>query len=293
MANKFEEKIKDDPYLLWLSKTRGLSENTVENYYKYYKHLKKIEITQENINAFLQSKKNNSVVRACIKCLLEFLYENKLLEEEIIMPPHKTGSKKKRIIRNFSQDQIKKVREYSYNKNFQEGVLFDLLYYGALRREEIVTVKVNSFDWSTFFEDHHKHCKLLVLGKGKKHREVLIHPDTISKIWDKYKEIKYIHDNMTFDYIISLLTSNNALLFKNIYKWKVWQIIKRNSLRSIGISIRPHELRHTRATELERNGAEIRTIQHYLGHSSPQITEIYLHTTQTQSLQKMMDIVND
>ena len=289
MKQETNEDDGEDPYLKWLRQARGLSETTISLYGLYYKHFVKGDLTQETINAFIIQRKNNSVVRGFIKSFLQFLK----LDGEFVIPPKKTGKKKKRIIRNFSQDQINKVRAYSYDASLKDGLIFDLAYYGALRRVELMPIKINSFDWSTYFNDPEKHCKLLITGKGKKQREVLIHPDPIKKLLDYYLENKVISVEMDVEDWINTLSSNASLLFKGLYTRQIYKIINRNSKRSIGISIRPHELRHTRATELERNGAEIRTIQHYLGHSSPQITEIYLHTTQTQSLQKMIGIVND
>jgi len=283
-----------DLYLRWLYEARGLSQTTISHYNSYYKHFKKRDLTQENINAFLQQKKNNSVVRGFIKSFLEFLLAQDLIDEDQFeIPKQKTGKKKKRIITNYSQDQIRKVRDYSYKQSFRDGLLFDLIYYGALRRIEVLSIKVNSFDWSTYFEDPEKYCKLLILGKGKKQREVLINSKTIKKLLDRYLKTNLLNVNMTPDVVINTLTSNNSPLFKGMYYRHIHRIITRNSERSIGIAMRPHELRHTRATELENSGASIRSVQHYLGHSTPQITEIYLHTTQSQSLQKISDLVND
>ena len=292
MANKNDTEIKeDDPYLRWLHEARGLSETTISHYNSYYKHFVKGELSQTAINSFLMNKKNNSVVRGFMKSFLQYCG----LTDRFLIPPKKTGKKKKRIIRDFSPNQIKKVKDYSYKVSFGGGLLFDLLYYGALRKIEIMPLKTNSFDWATYFNDPklNKHCKLLVYGKGKKQREVLIPPIVMNKLLEKYFESGLITHEMDVDVWINTLTSDVSQLLDGIYSRNINRIIGRNSLKVIGIAIRPHELRHTRATELEKQGASIRSVQHYLGHSSPQITEIYLHTTQTQSLQKMMDVVND
>lgn len=291
MANKIDEENKEiaDPYLRWLGEVRGLSQTTISHYNSYYKHFVKRDLTQENINAFLQEKKNNSVVRGFMRSFLQFLKQI----DNFKIPEKKTGKKKKRIIRDFSQDQIKKVRVYSYDQSLRDGLIFDLIYYGALRRIELLPIKINSFDWATYFDDPEKYCKLLITGKGKKQREVLIHPNPMKKLLNHFLKNKVINVQMDKDVLINILTSNASLLFKGLYTRQIYKIISRNSERSIGIAIRPHELRHTRATELEKSGASIRSIQHYLGHSTPQITEIYLHTKPTQSLQKISDLVND
>jgi len=215
------------------------------------------------------------------------------VEDAFQILKQKTGKKKKTIVRDFSQNQIKKVRVYSYDQSLRDGLIFDLIYYGALRRIELLPIKINSFDWATYFDDPDKYCKLLITGKGKKQREVLINPHPIKQLLNYYLKNKVININMDQDLLINTLTSNASLLFKGLYTRQIYKIINRNSRRSIGIAIRPHELRHTRATKLEKDGASIRSIQHYLGHSTPQITEIYLHTKPSQSLKSMMDIVND
>jgi len=278
----------EDPYLKWLREQKGLSKTTILLYNRHYKSFVQLDLSQEVIDAFLQKQKNNSVVRGFMRSFLEFLK----VEDQFKIPKSSTGKKKKRIIRNFSREQIRKVREYSYNKSLKDGLIIDLLYFGALRLMEIQTIKVNSFDWDTFLDDPTKFCKLLIVGKGKKQREVLINHGTLKKLLDYYLKTKVINVSMNKDDLVGVLSSNNSHLFKDLYERKIWGIIKRNAEKSIGIAMRPHELRHTRATELEKSGASIRSVQHYLGHSSPQITEIYLHTTQTQSLQKIMDLVN-
>ena len=277
----------DDPYLEWLRKSKGLSKTTVWGYYKYYRHFVKLDFTQKNINVFLQQKKNNSLVRGFMRSFILFLE----VEDRFTIPPKPSGKKKKRIIRNFAIEQIRQVSNYCYDQSLKDGLIFDIIYYGALRRVEITTIKINSFDWDSY--DPEKNCKLLIFGKGKKQREVLIPPKVIDKLLDHYLDVRILNKEMNRDDLVAVLSSNTDPLFKDLSEWRVWKNIKRNSERSIGIAIRPHELRHTRATELERSGASIRSIQHYLGHSTPQITEIYLHITQTQSLDKIREIVDN
>lgn len=278
----------DDPYLKWLRKSRGLSLTTVYHYYTYYKDFVKMDLTQKNINKYLQQRKNNSVVRGFMKSFLEFLK----VDKEFVIMRKPTGTIKKRIIRKFTPDQIKKVSSYCYDKSLRHGLMFDLLYYGALRIDELISVRVNSFDWEGFFNNPDKHCKLIVIGKGKKHRPVLIPAKTINKLLENYLENKVIDDHMGKSEIVDKLSIIDDPLFHNLYSKRIWLDVKHNSERSIGIAIRPHELRHTRATELERQGASIRSIQYYLGHSNAQTTEIYLHTTQKTSLQNIREIVD-
>lgn len=279
----------EDPYLKWIKKIKGLSKTTIYLYANHYKQFSAQDLTQDLINDFLQKKKNTSVARGFVKSYLEFLGR----PDDFTMPKHSTGKKKKRVIRDYTFDQIHKVRVFSYEQSIKEGLIFDIIYFGALRLMEILDIKVNSFYWSDYFKDPSKFCKLHVFGKGKKERPVLVHPETMQHLINLYLKKKVINPYMSSEDRVNALTQIKSPVFKDLYERKVWKIIKRNSKKAVGIEMRPHELRHTRATELERQGASIRSIQHYLGHSSPQITEIYLHTTQEQSLQEIMEIVND
>lgn len=278
----------DDAYLKWLRKSKGLSQTTVWHYYTYYKGFVKLDLNQANINKYLQQKKNNSVVRGFMKSFLEFLE----VERKFVIMRKPTGRIKKRIIRNYTQDQIKKVIVYCYNRSLRHGLMFDILYHGALRLDELISINVNSFDWNEYFNDPTKHCKLIVIGKGKKHRPVLIPPATINKLLESYLANGLITGDLSKNEIVEKLTVIDDPLFHNLYAMRIWLDIKNNSKRSIGIAIRPHELRHTRATELEKQGASIRSIQHYLGHAHAESTEIYLHTTQKASLQNIRKIID-
>lgn len=277
----------EDPYLKWLRESKGLSKATVYHYYTYYKDFFKIDLTQKSIDKYLQKRKNNKVVRGFMKSYLEFLKKDR----EFFLIKKPTGRIKKRVIRNFTPDQIKKVSEYSYKQSTRDGLMFDIIYYGALRLGEVISIKANSFDWSSWFDDPSKYCKLVILGKGKKQRVVLAHPVTINKLLDKYIELKIINIEMSEEDLIDTLSKIQDPLFHNLYAKRIWMQITRNSKRSIGIAIRPHELRHARATELEKQGVPIRSIQHYLGHSNPQTTEIYLHISEKASLENIQRII--
>lgn len=270
----------------YLKKTRGISDRTIYNYIStYYRHFVNQDLTQKNIDKFIQSKNNCSMARGFMKSYLEFLKKHK----EFDLPERKTGRTKKRIIRPISNNEVKAIRKYCYSNKMREGVMFDLLYYGALRRSETLTIKTNSFDWDNWFKDPDEFCFFKVIGKGKKERNVLVHPDAIRFILDLYLNKGLINDHMNKEEIIIKLNSIDDQLF-DMGEWNIWRIIKRNSKHALGRDVRPHEIRHARATELLNNGASIRDVQQYLGHSNVAITEIYLHTKEKVSLNRIKNI---
>ena len=273
-------------YCDYLKKIKGLSDRTAYLYLTYHRGFVVRPLTQANINAFVSSKNNNSVCRGYMKSYLEFLKRKK----EFDLPITKTGSKKKRLIRPVSLIEIKKVSDLAYLSKERDGIIIDLLYYGALRRGEILTIKINSFAWAEFFGNPNNYGKVRVMGKGKKERIVIVPPKVLKTLLSIYLDMKIITNFMLPKEIIEKLNSMDSPLFKKLSEWSVWGIVKKHSVRHLKRDIRPHEIRHARATELEESGASIKDIQRYLGHASLTTTEIYLHSDEGKALERIKDI---
>lgn len=283
-----------NPYVAWLI-AKKLSNNTVYLYWRYYDRFSKYDFSQQGIDEFFANKKiNNSISRAFIKSLLEFLE----MSDRFKLPPKPIGKKKKRIIRKLTGDQIKNIRRVAYDEKNIFGFLFDFIYYGALRRSEVSKIMINSLNWGVWFDDINKPCEMIIrLGKGNKDRIVLIPSNVVSNFLEFYMKKENINPTDMRGFVSTLSNTSKPIFMKRdgsaLNGWKVWKVIKKLSDKAIGIEIRPHEIRHARATHLERKGMSIRSIQHYLGHSTPQITETYLHTTTKQSLKKVKEFMQN
>lgn len=263
----------------YLANTKGLGERTVELYLYYYGSLDlDLLSNQEYVNAFVQSHKNNSVIRGMLLNALKF----KGLHRKIDMPPTPTGAKMKRLIRSISKEEIDIMRRSLYKHSFKHGLVFDLIYQGALRRAEVPTIRISSFQWLSWFENTNKFCKLRVMGKGKKERTVLINPETAHAILDFFQKNKPDMDLLSFvnsDQILFSTQTGEPITEKMVY-----YVIQRGSKKYLGRNIRTHELRHQRATELQRSGVSLIDLRNYLGHSNLTTTEIYLHVNERESL---------
>ncbi|RLF58029.1 MAG: hypothetical protein DRN27_06525 [Thermoplasmata archaeon] len=289
----YKEKAWDmnDPYINWLKKSRGVGRTTVFHYSTYYRKMKMIgDLNQKSISKFIQDNKNNCVVRAFVNSMIKYLATNDIIID-FEMPPKVTGRKKKKITKDYSKSEIKIMRGACYGKNKYTGVLFDILYDGALRRAEVPQIKINSFDWNDYFANQKKkNIGLKIEGKGKKERVVLIRRSVFDLIISDMLDKKIINMDMDINSILSNLNSLEIyVLNKTRDGWVIWNIIRKISEKCIGRAMRPHEIRHTRATELQDMGVNIRDIQHYLGHSNPQITEIYLHTKPKTSIKHILE----
>jgi len=271
-------------FVEYLTLTKGLMYRTINHYIGYYKLMNhSIPFNQEYCNKFLQDHKNHTVVRGMMLNLLAFRKLNKIID----MPPKKTGSPSKRVARGVTKADIDKLTTYLYDKEFKMGLIFELVYQGALRRSEVPTIRINSFKWLDWLTDINKPCLLIVLGKRDKERVVLINPETAEKLLNTYRQ-KYKLDTLDK---IETFANSESLIFKKLTEKDIYNYIKRGSKKCLGKDIRPHELRHARATELEKMGVPVKDIKVYLGHSTLATTEIYLHTSEKESIENIQKIM--
>jgi integrase len=268
----------------YLSKTKRVSPKTLKDYSGYFKLIDQSKALDQNyVNSFLQEHNNNVNIRGMMSNLLQFLG----LDFTIRMPPKPTGKKKKRVIRPITKEEIERFKDYLYSISFKHGLVFDLLYQGAMRRAEIKSIKINSFEWNNWINTREEFCELIILGKNDKERRVLINSETMEKILNYYIK-KGGADINNLDPFFN----SSSLLFQQrngtpVNEAFVYTMIKRGSKRCLGKDIRPHELRHHRATELEAKRVSIKSIKNYLGHSNLTTTEIYLHQSEAEGLKEI------
>ncbi|MCT6903524.1 MAG: tyrosine-type recombinase/integrase, partial [Lactobacillus sp.] len=145
----------------------------------------------------------------------------------------------------------------------------------GIRVSELINLK---------FTDLHEELKLVkVFGKGSKERLIPISKVALSWI-DSYKE-------KVRDPLILKVGKNTDFIFLNsrggsLTRQAVWQIIKHYcKLAGIQKNVTPHTLRHTFATHLLENGADLRVVQEILGHSDISTTQIYTNLSQKHIIQ--------
>jgi integrase/recombinase XerC len=144
-----------------------------------------------------------------------------------------------------------------------------LFYATGIRVSELSSLQPKNIMWTNH--------TARVLGKGNKEREIFIHPVAFQQILDYY--------NIRGELINAKTKQDPGYLFlsrqgKQLNPSSIWYIIK-NASRKNGLfqDVHPHMLRHSFATHLLENGADIRTVQELLGHQSLSTTQIYTHIT--------------
>jgi len=275
--------IKD--YQSYLRIERGLSKNTIENYGFDIERLclflesNKIEvsplkITDETIQQFIYqvSKELNPRSQARIISGLKSFFSYLIFEDyrndnplELIESP-KTGRKLPDTLAVQEIDALIAAIDLSSNEGERNRAMLETLYGCGLRVSELVSLKISDL----FFDEGF----IKIIGKGNKERFV-----PIGKLIQKYIQI-YQNE------IRSSLTIKKGCedtLFLNrrgnqLTRAMIFTIIKDLAVK-IGLkkNISPHTLRHSFATHLLENGADLRSIQLMLGHESITTTEIYVH----------------
>ena len=141
-----------------------------------------------------------------------------------------------------------------------------MLYATGVRVGELVSIKVKDIDRSS--------RSILILGKGNKERYVT-YGDYCSDILDLYLNDAYNKLNIkNSEYLF--LNNNGGELTDRGVRYILDQVIKKTSLKK---NISPHMIRHSFATHLLNEGADLLSVQKLLGHESIKATQIYTHVT--------------
>ena len=282
------EQLKE--YSEFLKGTKGLSDCSIKHYKEKMRDFDVGKTSQEYCDQYIQQKKNSNQVRGA---MLNF-FQMVGLDRTFFLPPRKSGRKRVRLVRPVSDEDIDKVSKYLHSKEFRHGIMFDVMFEGALRRSETPTVKLNSFNWEEFLKDPTKPCQLKIIGKGDKQRIVLVSQKTAEKIFNHFAE----RTDCGGEEFIERLIKSEKFLFANKDQKpfsiiKVWNIIHKGSIEAIGRDIRLHELRHQRSLNLLKMGIPIHQVKSYLGHSSVATTEIYLHQEVEESIKSISEVLKN
>ncbi|EFH29309.1 MAG: site-specific tyrosine recombinase XerD [Lactobacillus mulieris] len=275
-------------FLRFCSLERGLSKNTVDSYQldlnQFIEYLDKEKITDwpEDpliIDSYLakqrdEGKKTSTISRG-ITTLRRF-YRYLLRQHILVVDPLiqiDTPKQEKRLPLALSQKEVEQLLaqpDIKTTTGLRDRAILELLYATGMRVSELINLKE---------ADLHTDLKIIrVLGKGSKERLVPVTDFALNWL-DKY--LKNVRDPALLKKGVAcdfLFLNNRA---GQLTRQAVWQSIKKYSkLAKIDKDITPHTLRHTFATHLLENGADLRVVQEILGHSDISTTQIYTNLSQ-------------
>lgn len=272
-------------YQNYLKLERGLSENTIENYTFDIEKLvlfletnsitqTPINITEETIQQFiyhissLVNARSQSRVISGLKSFFTYiLFEDYRKDNplELIEVP-KTGRKLPDTLSTIEIDQLIASIDLSTPEGERNRAILETLYSCGLRVSELTNLKISDL----FFEEGF----VKVTGKGNKQRFVPI-GKTTEKYILIYKEQIRNHLNIQKGFEDTLFLNRRG---KQLTRAMIFTIIKDLTVKiNLKKTISPHTFRHSFATHLLENGADLRSIQLMLGHESITTTEVYMH----------------
>lgn len=239
------------------------------------------EISSTIIRSWLASLKESNVTSKSILrkiSSLKSFFKFHLRKGTIITSPtiHLTTPKvKKRLPVFVMEDAMKHLLEYDFGDDWDgltQQLIIHLFYHTGIRVSELANLKQNQVDTSL--------SQIKVLGKGNKERIIPISNNLLCLI-KKYLEKRNDINIPLSDF---LLNNKNG---KSLSSKKLYDIVKELLGKVTTLKKKsPHVLRHSFATHLMNNGAELNAVKELLGHASLAATQIYTHN----SIEKLKEI---
>lgn len=235
-----------------------------------------VTVTTRDITSFIEFSydcglKRSSIERriASLRSFFSFLERRDILPanpaERILYP-----KKGKRLPKNLHHSQVEEILNFPCTSfiDFRDRALLECFYSTGARVAELASADLSHCDLDS--------CRLRVMGKGAEERIVFLTEGTARCIRD---------------YLAARVERFGALgepLFVNNRGGRITErgmfdiVVKRTRMAGFAGTVTPHTFRHSFATELLKNGADIRALQEMLGHKNLSTTQIYTHTTREQ-----------
>lgn len=287
-----------DEFLSFLMTEKNYSKNTCVSYSEdlldYYSFFMKnketdsenllINKTKKDIEEYIKNlsmnEMNSSSISRHISSIKAF-YKYLLLEKKVKNDPSEAiimPKQDKRLPKVLSIEEVDKLLDILVTTNFdvRNKAMLELMYSSGLRVSELISLKINDIDLDMDY--------VRVFGKGSKERIIPI-GDYAKNALISYLNIR--SELLKKDPCDLLFLNNHG---KGMTRQGFFKILKKIALeKGIKTELSPHVLRHSFASHLLQNGADLRSIQELLGHSDISSTQIYTHISNKQLKQNYED----
>ena len=282
-----------DHYLNYLAVERGLANNTLDAYgrdlarYLDYLESQKI-VALENISAavvlrFLSHLKNAGLsprsrarALAALRTFHKFLVREKITKDnptdQVVSP--KSLTPLPHTLAPLDVESLLSSPKGESALAWRDRAMLEIIYATGLRVSELVSLKLSDLQMDVGY--------LTAFGKRSKQRIVPLGETAIAALQEYLQNGRPGLEKQKGSHFLFLNRSGEGLTRQGF-----WKIIKRRALEAgISQSITPHTMRHSFATHLLENGADLRSVQAMLGHADISTTQIYTHVTR-ERLRKM------
>ncbi len=272
-------------YSHYLKIERGLSSHTIQNYIRDVKKLisyidkKKItctpiEINEDLIQQFIYtiakkiSPRSQARIISGLRSYFDYLIFENYRESnptDLIETP-KIGVKLPDTLSEQEINSLISAIDLSKAEGERNRAMLETMYSCGLRVSELIHLKISDL----FFEEGF----IKIVGKGNKERFVPIHSSAQNYIMLYMNEIRS-HLSIKKGFEDTLFLNRRG---KSLSRQMIFMILKALAIKiNLNKKISPHTFRHSFATHLLKNGADLRAIQQMLGHESITTTEVYVH----------------
>ena len=268
-----------EEYLKYLLIEKKYSNNTILSYgndlnelYEFYKNKNITKLDKKDILKFIDHNKNKSDKTlshfiTTFRGFYKFLEIENIIKENPILSISQPKAKKT-LPKVLSVNDVDNILDISLNDkyDYRNKAMLELMYSTGIRITELINIKIHDLNINN--------CTLKVMGKGSKERIIPIGDIALKyiKIYIENYRKEFIKQNT--DYLF--LNSRGTLMTRQAFFKIVKKIAK---LKNIKTNFSPHTLRHSFATHMLENGADLRTIQELLGHSDLSTTQIYTNVS--------------
>ncbi|MGP4082112.1 site-specific tyrosine recombinase XerD [Pseudalkalibacillus sp. R45] len=277
-------------YLHYLTVERGLSENTLQSYQrdlkqyttflmKELKHKELNEVRRNDIMAYLYHLKDagrasTTIARtiASIRSFHQFLIRERVTDQDpsVHIETPKTERKLPKILSSQEVENLMEAPESNSAFGIRDRAMIELLYATGIRVSELIQLNLSDVHLTMGF--------VRCVGKGDKERIIPVGRMATEAL------TTYIENGR--GKLLKKKTTDALFLNHHgnrLTRQGFWKILKKLSrAANIQKELTPHTLRHSFATHLLENGADLRAVQELLGHVDISTTQIYTHVTKTR-----------
>ena len=283
-----------DDFIDYLEYERNYSNNTIIAYRNNVMQLieylndnkiddiKKVDYdTIRNYLSYLYNKKYEaksiSIMISSMRSFFKYLKSNSIISNNpmLLISNPKVEKKLPKYLTINEIEKLLNTPDMSDSVGIRDAFILELLYVSGIRVSELVNIKINDITPTE--------KKIKILGKGNKERYVLYGRRWMNLL-NKYMSIREKFLKYSNEYLILSKTG------RKLNTREVRNIINRiKSKAGIDISISPHTFRHTFATHMLNEGADLRAVQELLGHENLSTTTIYTHLTNEKLRRTYLD----
>lgn len=273
-------------YETYLRLEKGLADNSVQAYLRDFDHLARFmseqgtdseHVTLEQLQQLLAQLNDTGIAPTSQRRMIagwRMFFHMLVVDDAIKDSPADLLDlplRPKHLPDVLTDEDITKLQQtfdLSLPDQYRNNVIVEVLYGCGLRVSELVNLKLSNI--------YEQEQALLVTGKGDKQRWVPINPHALSMLLTYIHNVRSHLDVNSGEEKYVFLNRRGTHLSRNYVFMFLQQAVEQAGIQK---HVSPHSLRHSFATELVENGADLRAVQEMLGHESISTTEIYTHLT--------------